>query len=163
MNIVPDYKTLLALKRPEEGEKVLTSDTRKIYEYKNKQWVEATPPSLTFYDINKQAYMRMNTFKEKDLFLAKNEVKKWRERNFPLSSYFFMLCHDKRYYTLFKIDFNNKEKFEDVFIECLTVLGDVKSIAVTEEKDAVEFWVADEINAYIGYLFPYDEGVVECH
>ncbi len=165
MNIVPSYKALLALKRPEENEIVLVSDTRRIYQYHNKEWVlyEPQKPTMSLYQINKQAMAQAETFTEKSIFLAKKDIQKWKN-GMSDCKYFFLLSHDLRYYTALIVNPESKTKFEDVVIECLESIGDIKGIGTTEEKDAVEFWVVPKGSqeAFIGYLFPYNKGVIEC-
>ena len=166
MNIVPSYKALLALKRAQEGDIVMTSDDRKTYQYKNKQWIPYEPekPKLSLYELNSQIVAQMPTYTEKSIFLAKKDIEKWR-KTLEDVQYMFLLCHDLRYYTVIKLNSNTTENFSDTIITCLQAIGDIKNIAVTEQKDAIEFWVLPKTEnvAYVGYLFPYDEGVVECH
>ena len=79
---------------------------------------------------------------------------------------YMLLCRELNYYTVFQRQFNaaTHENFGDVVIECLENLGDIKSIELTETKDAIEAWIVDpnEHEAYVVYLFNYDQGVIIC-
>ena len=57
---------------------------------------------------------------------------------------------------------HNIENMSDIIIECLSNLGNIIDIN-NESQGSIEVWVKDsDGEAHIGYLFPYDQGVIEC-
>lgn len=78
------------------------------------------------------------------------------------NKYFMLLVKDISYYTLFVVNNDSDENISDVIIECLSNIGGIIDID-NDDTGAIEVWVKDpEGEAHIGYLFPYDEGVIEC-
>ncbi len=77
-------------------------------------------------------------------------------------TYFMLLCNERKDYTLFNIMSGSQIDYavEDVF-ECFENRGFLQAIELTEDKDAIEFWVKINNESYCYYLFPYDEGVLE--
>jgi hypothetical protein len=74
-----------------------------------------------------------------------------------------VLCRDINYYTVFMIDGDANEKFEDVLLECLKTFGQIK--AIDEVDGAFEIWIENEFfdgGPYAFYFFPYDIGVERC-
>ena len=73
-----------------------------------------------------------------------------------------LLVKEISYYTLFVDNSNSNENMSDIVIECLSNLGNIIDIN-DESEGAIEIWVKDsDGEAHIGYLFPYDQGVIEC-
>ena len=71
-----------------------------------------------------------------------------------------LLCRDLNYYTMFILN-EDGPNFEDEVVECLRVLGEIKSIEIYEEL--IECWITDAENtAHVAYLFDYSQGVIEC-
>ena len=73
-----------------------------------------------------------------------------------------LLVKEISYYTLFVGNSSSNENMSDIVIECLSNLGSIIDIN-DESEGAIEIWIKDnDGEAHIGYLFPYDEGVIEC-
>ena len=76
-----------------------------------------------------------------------------------------MLSWELHYFTVFvqsyfMIDFNTEEQFGDAVIDCLSYVGDIKSIELGDYND-VEIWITTFNNqTECIHLFPYDNGIV---
>ena len=81
------------------------------------------------------------------------------------TTYFMLLCHERRDYTIFRIDFRGTyNKLLDELRECLKNRGAIYSIDYADDsKVAIEIWIKtdDDNSLHAYYLFPYDEGVIE--
>lgn len=82
--------------------------------------------------------------------------------------YFMLLCHEKRDYTIFKMNKNlSSEKnillTQETLRQCFLNRGAVYSLERTEDKQAIEIWLKDkeEHQIFCYYLFPCDPMVVE--
>lgn len=110
------------------------------------------------YDFNKQI---METAPIQEKIQMMQTVK-----NYFLSrehQYYMLLCHEKRNYTIFRL--KNRfaaEKATEEFEVCVDNRGLLQSIDETEDKVALEIWIKDAEGSACYYLFPYDEGVIEC-
>lgn len=84
--------------------------------------------------------------------------------DFIEKTYYMLLCHDRRDYTVFRIT-NSKEECKNILInECCKNRGSILSIDLTEKKDAIEIWIKnnEDNEPYCYYFFPYDEAIIEC-
>ena len=117
---------------------------------------------LSLFDLNKQIISQLSDYNENDITAAKQKIRELKNNN---SSYFMLLSHDIRYYTLFSIDENEKVSFEDEVIACLQDWGTIKDIDWTSSHDSIDCWVrkADDNEIIFFKLFSYDEGVIKCH
>lgn len=80
--------------------------------------------------------------------------------------YYMLLCNERKDYTLFHINniCDDKKAIElsnCLVDECLANRGDIKSIEVTNDKQAVEIWISIENESFVYYFFPYDAALVE--
>ena len=116
---------------------------------------------LSLFDLNKQIISQLSDYNENDITAAKQKIRELKNNN---SSYFMLLSHDIRYYTLFSIDENEKVSFEDEVIACLQDWGTIKDIDWTSSRDSIDCWVrkADDNEIIFFKLFSYDEGVIKC-
>ena len=119
---------------------------------------------MTLYDMNKSIMLN-----EKKLTNQKmNQKMKELTEYFANGTYFMMLCHEMRDYTIFQLTSKNNAKVAaEELRECLNNRGEVLSIE--KEGPAYEIWLrcfvdreAAEGNVYAYYLFPYDEAVIIC-
>jgi hypothetical protein len=79
---------------------------------------------------------------------------------------FYMLYgREINYFTVFALARDKDWELETLALgvmECLVNIGNIYSIEVTAEKDAIEIWVKDNAQDLLTcmYLFPYDNGIV---
>jgi hypothetical protein len=79
---------------------------------------------------------------------------------------FYMLYgREINYFTVFALARDKDWELETLALgvmECLVNIGNIYSIEVTAEKDAIEIWVKDNTQDLLTcmYLFPYDNGIV---
>lgn len=154
---------------PYHGQTVWCSDEDKVYRYDAVEgWQhipdeQETQMAMNIYDVNKQIINQLPPLVGESLIEKKILV-----RNFILNTknkYYMLLCRDINYYTLFALDIyeNTDERLENIMLdECITQLGDIKSIEVTEDGGAIEIWYTAHDDSYVMYFFPYDAGVVVC-
>lgn len=165
---VNTYSELLALKNHEEDEIIFVKETEQYYTYKDNQWMlyileeqtEETCPALTLYELNKMIMTKFKTYSEEDILKSKKDIRKYVDNTNSFS--YMLLCNDLRYYTVFIKDEAYEEAIEDVLIECLNNLGEIKSIDFTNENDAIEIWFHREDELYVSYFFAYG-GIEKCH
>lgn len=119
----------------------------------------------TLYEINQNLMKNEKKMSDFDIQSKKKYVEKYFEKS-PYS-YFMLLCHDARDYTLFKLTTNSSAEIAaKELIECLKNRGMILSIDKVSETNAFEIWIrvlqdSEEKNLCY-YLFNYDEGVIEC-
>ena len=152
------------------GEKLIPIQEETILKANYEDKIEETKTvngnlNMNLYDLNKAAVIQLSNYSEADKQAAKDLINSYDD--FAVTTrYYMLLCRELNYYTVFQRMFNasSHENFGDVVIECLENLGNIKSIDLTESKDAIEAWVVDpnENEAYVAYLFNYDQGVIIC-
>lgn len=78
-------------------------------------------------------------------------------------TYFMLLCHEKRDYTILKINNKAIDNIIDTIKECITNRGSVYTVNNADAYgNAIEFWIKyEEQDLSCYFLFPYDEGIVE--
>ena len=47
-------------------------------------------------------------------------------------------------------------------MDCLSYVGEVKSVEESADGQAIEIWIVSEGEAYVMYFFDYGRGVVLC-
>lgn len=152
------------------GEKLIPIQEETILKANYEDKIEETKTvngnlNMNLYDLNKAAVIQLPSYSEADKKVAKELINSYDD--FAITTrYYMLLCRELNYYTVFQRVFSasSHENFGDVVIECLENLGDIKSIELTENKDAIEAWVVDpnENEAHVVYLFNYDQGVIIC-
>lgn len=106
------------------------------------------------YSLNKDLMKTMKPLKD---FEIKDKV---RPLKYNMNKkYYCLMCREKYDFTIFKIA-PLAEKFEKVLFECLTNRGEVLAIDTTEDENK-EIWLLIDGEAFVYYLFPYEEGVIE--
>lgn len=154
---------------PTENEVAYSPETKQLYKFTNNEWKMIKPEgglNLSTYDLNKQIIAQMENIEinEDAMLKAKQTIQAF---GYSKGNYYYMLlCRDINYYTLFH---NSKDPmvwedvncFADEVIDCVHDIGAIKS--VEEENGAIEIWV-HPVNGEVMamYLFPYDQGVIEC-
>lgn len=118
------------------------------------------------YDMNKNLVAQVEKpLKGKALTnKINNEIIPYLNEKLANHSYFMLLCHEKRDYTVFHI--SDRDKMETAIAqelkECLANRGTIYGIDKTEDTVALEIWINyqnEEMVCY--YFFPYDSGVIE--
>lgn len=80
-----------------------------------------------------------------------------------MNTHYMLLCKEYNYYTIFECDsMLNMPTFGAAVCEIVSNIGEVYSIDLTENEDAIEIWIKPEgkESPMAFYLFPYDSGVV---
>lgn len=159
---VKDINILNSLQIHEDKEFALVEDEQKVYQYIDGEWQEYKSDQnlgVTLYEINQIAVQQLEALTEEQIETAKTYI---RELTYKFDSqYFMLLCRDLNYYTLFILNKEDGPRFEDEVIECLKVLGEIKSVEIYDEL--IECWITDvENTAHVAYLFDYSQGVIEC-
>ena len=115
----------------------------------NKNLVEKNIPDLTEEELNNKKELFISYLKDTNNY------------------YYMLLCNDKKDYTILRLAVKSDDirlnKLTNILVdECLTNRGKVKSIELTENKDAVEIWLSIDGESYCYYFFPYDAAIIEC-
>ena len=88
-------------------------------------------------------------------------VRKYYIETRKTNKYLMLLNRENADYTLFhckgQYAYPTMDKFLIELSECLINRGAIKSIDLTEDKDAIMIWINDKVY----YLFGYDAGVIE--
>ena len=117
----------------------------------------------TLYDLNKNLVQKNISALEEGVLNSKKEIVKNFLRD-TKDTYYMLLCHEQRDYTVFKIDTLEDSKYNEMISilidECLRNRGKIKSIELTKDKQAIEIWLMIEEEAFVYYLFPYGEAVI---
>lgn len=113
----------------------------------------------TLYDLNKSAMEKEKKMTNMNI----NKTLKEMENFFSKGSYFMLLCHEQRDYTVFQLTTENKisTAAEELKL-CLKNRGDILSIDPTEDGIAYEIWLRTADGIFVYYLFPYDNAVIIC-
>ncbi len=166
---VKDLKQLEALRNHDVNELALVEDENAVYIYgEDGNWTPYKPGdgglTLSLYDINKMVIPNLPDFTDEDFEKATQKIKNFIK---PGTKFWMMLSNEKRYFTLFQLSPNKTSlapKIEEEAIACLKTLGTVKSVELTEDGQAIEMWVIDNMDEtpYVYYLFNYDKGVIIC-
>lgn len=116
----------------------------------------------TLYEINQKLMANEKKMSGLDVIGKQKYIAKYFERQ-PLS-YFMLLCHDARDYTLFKLTKNDSHTAAaQELIDCLKNRGSILAIDKLDETNSFEIWIrTDEDENLCYYLFNYNEGVIEC-
>lgn len=121
---------------------------------------ELTIDMGTLYEVNKNIVLKnLKDLEGKELNSKQIIIKDWLHK--INNKYYMMLCNELKDYTVFLCkDDQEKDMAECIIKECLPNRGYVRSIEITEDKQAVEIWLVINEEAYVYYLFPYDQGIV---
>lgn len=150
-----------SLKNCEEGELCYVHNEEKTFRYVNNEWVEVELPKgelhMNMYEMNKSLIVQLPDISKKDLEAGKKKINQLASNG----KYFMLLCNELKYYTVFNIIPEGKEKIEDVVLDCINCFGaTIKSIDTLD--DAIEIWIQKNDEAYVMYFFNYDGGVEIC-
>ena len=159
-----NQSTSLLETKGDQGEIAYAIDEDCYYLY-NEGWqpVEATMEGsnivLGLYDLNAQILAQLPPITDFDEKCKLIEEFIHNTNN----NYYMMYGKNISYFTVFcRKNFNGEfTTVGDAVITCLENVGLVKSIDLTESKDAIEIWVTtpEDVTTCL-YLFPYDMGLV---
>lgn len=125
--------------------------------YEEKQKVNGSL-NMSMYELNKCVVRQLPSMTEERLAAAGDLINSFQKEN----KYFMLLGRDLDYYTIFQTKENMEETMGEAVIDCLSNLGDIKAIDLTPEEQTIEIWITQNSEAYVLYLFNYDEGVILC-
>lgn len=119
---------------------------------------------MSLYDMNKQIIKQLGDLSEEQIEAVLNIFEEYS--SIAKQEYYLLYGKEISYFTLFHYDEFGEGShggFGELVIECLTNIGPIYSISLTEAKDAIEIWVLPEGSEDVTclYLFGYDSGVVE--
>ena len=116
------------------------------------------------YDLNKDLVEKeTKPLTQEELAIKKKMVHDFLRKN-GKASYMMLLCHEQRDYTVFNLTTTDDFAIytPDILIdECLKNRGEIRSIELTANKDAIEIWLVINKKAYCYYFFDYTNGVIE--
>lgn len=128
----------------------------------------------TLYDVNKNLVEKnIEILTEEEIDNKRTLIQDFISKT--NNQYYMLLCNDKKDYTVFHRNKNKNGQYWDVcegYVgdridkiltkECLPNRGDIKSIELTKNKDAIEIWISIEQESFCYYFFPYDNAAIEC-
>ena len=159
---VKDIKTLRKLKDNNKlNELALVEETRAMYKWDGSNWQSYVSPkgiNTTLYEINQTAITGLPECSKEEIDQFKIDFTNWRKET--NKKYYMLLSNDERYYTLFHAAGQGMELGVEA-IECLSSRGQIKSIELLE-NNSFECWITRDNESHVYYLFPYEEGVIEC-
>lgn len=162
---VSNLNSLNALQQHEEGEIAWVEDVEKFYIW-NDGWTildtKNTGVNLSLYEVNKQVIAQMPTLSGADLEAARLTLSHYVNGLDHSDDYYMLLCYDLRYFTMFARDQKYEENIVDAIMDCLSYVGEVKSVEESADGQAIEIWVTKDEEAYVMYFFDYGRGVVLC-
>lgn len=150
-----------ALTDVEIGTYYHATDTERIFTFLESGWQNSSDAftgnvNMSLYDMNKQIIAQLpdlevttETVQQIDAFVKET-----------LNTHYMLYGKEISYFTIFQRCYDLTETVGEAVIDCLNNVGVIKSIDLTEAKDAFEIWVIANDEATCLYLFPYDSGIV---
>lgn len=116
---------------------------------------------MTLYDFKKQQYASVSPLDPFLVISDLTEISKGMMLN-TSSTYFMLLCNDRRDYTVFHINGNTKvEDLGKVLLKTLQNRGELFDIYSTSDT-SWEIWIKGDNGEFYCYiLFDYKDGIVE--
>lgn len=131
---------------------------------------------LNLYELNRNIITQMGPLDEEGIQKARRTIANWLEANNIIADYYLMYGKESSYFTLFNltnsdeipasypdhkpyIEFNN---LVDAVMACLESVGELYSVDVAKDANAIEIWVKWSDNDVVTcmFLFDYTEGIV---
>ena len=113
---------------------------------------------MTLYELNQAGYASLPKMTKAELEKAKENIVTFLDVH--NSSYYMMLNHDNKYFTLFVYENNiDVEKMAREIISVSKSLGEIKSIEVN--GDIIEIWILYEGKCDMYAFFDYAKGVIQ--
>lgn len=117
----------------------------------------------TLYDLNKSVMSQVKPMSKEKLDEAQKEIADWF--NWGIDTYAMLLCRERYDFTVFHLyetaNVNPPVLAAKEAIGCLTDRGEILSIEKINDNVAWECWVKINNEAFVYYLFPYDNAVIE--
>lgn len=166
--MIEQVEKLSDIEMPSHGQTVWCSSEDKCYRYDAIEGWQEVPEdneatiNMNMYDINKQIISQLPKMSDEALAEKIEEISKFIYET--KNKFYMLLCRDINYFTLFMLVEKAEETIEDILIECLHTLGEIKAIDPTDDG-AIEIWIENEFfenGPYAMYFFPYDGGVEIC-
>lgn len=126
---------------------------------------DATPEggiNMSLYDVNQQVVAQLPTYTDEDIERGKEVLCTYIASIEHSDTYYMLLCHDLHYFTVFVRNGETQENIEDAVIDCLSYVGEVKSIEQASDGEAIEIWVVVDGVAHAMYFFDYGKGIISC-
>ena len=162
---VANMNSLQALQQHEKGEVAWVEDIEKFYIW-NDEWelldTSNAGVNLSLYEVNKQVIVQLPTLKDVELEAARSTLLHYVNNLEHKDDYYMLLCYDLRYFTMFVRDQKYEENIVDAIMDCLSYVGEVKSVEESSDGHAIEIWVTRDNEAFVMYFFDYGRGVVLC-
>lgn len=144
----------------------LVEDEKKIYQYKDGEWVEYKNPdgfTISLMELNSMAITQMPPLTDDAILDVKTQLREYV--GIRVDGFFMLLSNELRYYTVFDYTVNLVDKdiplIDDEVIACVQELGILKSFEIN--KDGVcEIWITKDDKSYPLYFFDYTKGVIQC-
>ena len=145
------------------GEMVQDKDTGEVFVWDGEELKPIKGDlNLSLYEMNKQIISQLPTYSPEQLEEAKDTIVDYVTDRNHKDEYYMLLCHELRYFTIFVRHSNPKENIEDAILDCLSHVGEVKSIERSSDEQALEIWVVVDGEAHAMYFFDYGRGIVLC-
>lgn len=134
----------------------------------NKEGGKSTPVAqISLYQINKDLVRGLKKMNNMEINKALEKVLDWYDK-YNTNMYFALLNHEQHYFTIFHEHYNiDAQNTRENFIAALKDIlmnyygdNDIRAIDVIQGDSAVEIWGMWNGEPSVGYLFPYDQGVV---
>lgn len=128
------------------------------------QFTNESSVQMSLYDMNKQIIKQLGDLSEEQIETVLDIFEKYHSNT--IQQYYLLYGKEMSYFTLFHYDEFAEGSYGclgELVIECLTNIGSIYSISLTEAEDAIEIWVMPDGEEEVTclYLFGYDSGVVE--
>ena len=117
--------------------------------------------SIELYELNRSIIEQQGALDEAPINEKYNLINLFAEET--MNNYYMLYGREINYFTVFARHQNWELEYLALAVyECLANIGEVYSIELTAEKDAIEIWVKDIHQDLLTcmYLFPYDGGIV---
>ena len=115
---------------------------------------------MNMYEMNKVGYAGLPEMTVEEVKNSIPLIRKYLSDN--SGKYYMLLNNESKYYTVFA--FTDESRFKDMAQEIISIvlpLGQIKSIELSNDGMAVEFWIMYDGECRVFYLFNYDRGVIE--
>lgn len=164
---IKNLKTLRKLTtNNKDGELAIVEETRVLYKWDGANWIVYKPEGglkTNLYELNQGAMTAAPAMENGAIETAKQKIADYVSKQ--NSNYFMLLSNDRNYYTVFLTGYDtgtdfNYSKIEDEVIECLQNRGILKDI--DDVEGGIEFWLTENDNSYVYYLFDYQGGIIKC-
>ena len=168
---VPNLGILQKLPTPKEKNEIVhCTDTDELYVWNGESWVifnevisGESGLRMPLYELNKAVVSQIPVLDADALAECEKAMNAWHCDK--VNKYYMLYGREISYFTivhvLYQLDADHTATFGATVIECLSNVGDIRSIDLVEDGSAFEIWVTQNDATTCLYLFPYDDGIVE--